>query len=69
MNNNSLKRMIYIFCIIVFTIYIIYRIFFTLALDFNIICFVVSLLLLLVELWDGFDFYVYFLNILIYRMF
>ena len=65
MKKENFKRFIYIFSILIFTIYIIYRIFFTLSIGLGIFFFICSLFVLLVELLDAFDTYVYFSNILI----
>lgn len=65
MNKNNLKKLIYLICILSFTTYIIYRIFFTISFNLGVLCFVFSLFLLFIELLDSFDAYVYLFNILI----
>lgn len=65
MNSRYIKNLLYFLCVISFTVYILYRIFFTISFDLGITCLVFSLLLLIVELWDCFDAYIYFFNILI----
>ena len=65
MKQNLFKKIMYIICAIIFSIYLFYRMFFTLSVNLGVICFIFSLLLLLVELWDAFDFYIYLFNILL----
>ena len=65
MKENLFKKIIYFLCVIIFTIYILYRIFFTISFNLGTICLIFSILLLLVELWDCFDAYIFFFNILI----
>ncbi len=65
MKKENFKKIIYYISIFIFTIYIIYRTFFTLSTNLGITFFIFSLLLLLIEIFDAFDTYVYFFNILI----
>ncbi|MBO5478168.1 MAG: glycosyltransferase [Clostridia bacterium] len=67
MKDNFLKNSLYILSILIFTLYILYRIFFTLTFKLGIVCFIFSLLLLTIEVWDYFDCTIFFLNILIPR--
>lgn len=65
MKKENFKIFIYYISIFIFTIYILYRTFFTLSTNLGITFFIFSLFLLLIEILDAFDTYVYFFNILI----
>ncbi len=61
---SLLKRIIYAITILLTIVYIIFRIVFTLPTNLGILGLVLSIIVLLLELWESFDFFTYYLNIL-----
>lgn len=61
---QKLKYIFYTIVLLFSIFYIIFRIFFTLPINLGIISVFFSILVLLVELWDFADFFVYYLNVL-----
>lgn len=64
-NKNWLKLLIYSISIILTIIYIIYRTFFTIPTKLGILSLILAVIVLLIEIWEAIDFFIYFLNILI----
>lgn len=62
---NFLKFIYYCILLILTIAYIFYRIFFTLPTKLGMISLFFAILVLLVEIWEAFDFFIYYLNILI----
>lgn len=63
-SKNISKFILYCVSIILTIIYIFYRIFFTIPTKLGIVSIVFALIVLLVEIWESIDFFIYFLNIL-----
>lgn len=63
-NKNILKQIIYFITIILTLIYIIYRIIFTLPIHLGIVSLTLSIIILLLEIWEAVDFFIYYINIL-----
>ena len=61
---NKIKHFFYLISVCLTIIYIFYRIFFTFPYRLNIISIVLGLILLLTEIWESFDFFIYYYNIL-----
>ena len=64
---NILKFMYHCILLILTIGYIIYRIFFTLPTTLGFVSMFFAILVLLIEIWEAFDFLIYFLNILIVK--
>lgn len=62
---NLFKSFLYTISILLTIVYIIYRIFFTIPTKLGFISILFSILVLLIEIWETFDFFIYFFNILI----
>ena len=62
---NIFKFIFYTITIILSFIYIVFRTFYTLPLGLGAFALCVSIIVLLIEIWEFFDFFVYYLNILI----
>ena len=61
---NPIKQIIYAFTIILTFIYIAYRICFTLPLHLGVVGLICSIIVLLLEIWESADFFIYYINIL-----
>lgn len=61
---NIFKLMFYTATVILTTIYIVFRIFFTIPTNLGIIALTTAILVLLIEIWEAVDFFIYYLNIL-----
>ncbi len=61
---NPIKQIVYAFTIILTFIYITYRICFTLPLHLGAVGLVCSIIVLLLEIWESADFFIYYINIL-----
>lgn len=61
---NTVKQIIYAFTIIFTVVYIIYRILFTLPIKLGALGLILSIIVLLLEIWESIDFFTYYLNIL-----
>lgn len=61
---NPIKQIVYAFTIILTFIYITYRICFTLPLHLGAVGLVCSIIVLLLEIWESADFFIYYVNIL-----
>ena len=61
------KLFIYILTMITTIIYIVYRIFFTIPTKLGFVSIFFALLVLFVEIWEAFDFFIYFINILMVK--
>ena len=61
------KLFIYILTMITTIIYIVYRIFFTIPAKLGFVSIFFALLVLFVEIWEAFDFFIYFINILMVK--
>ena len=61
---NVAKQLIYAVTIVLTIIYIVYRIFFTLPIKLGWLAMTLSIIILVLEIWESFDFFVYYLNIL-----
>ena len=61
---NFFKFIFYTLTIISTLVYIVYRIFFTLPTSLGTVALSVSILVLLIEIWEFGDFFIYYLNIL-----
>ena len=61
---NPIKQIVYAFTIILTFIYIAYRICFTLPLHLGAIGLICSIIVLLLEIWESADFFIYYINIL-----
>ena len=59
---KKLKKFIYLLTFILTLIYIIYRIFFTLPIHLGTTCIIFALLVLSTEIWESFDFFIYYIN-------
>lgn len=59
-----LKQMVYSITIILTIIYIVYRIGYTLPIRLGIVGLVLSIVVLLLEIWESLDFFIYYINIL-----
>ena len=62
--NNFLKLSYYFILLVLTLVYIIYRIFFTIPTKLGTLSLILALIVLFVEIWESFDFFVYYLNIL-----
>ena len=60
---NPIKQIVYAFTIILTFIYIAYRICFTLPLHLGAIGLICSIIVLLLEIWESADFFIYYINI------
>lgn len=63
-NNNIFKQIIYFITIVLTIIYISYRIAFTLPIHLGALSLVLSIIILLLEIWESLDFFIYYFNIL-----
>lgn len=63
-NNNILKQLIYFITIVLTIVYISYRIAFTLPIHLGALSLVLSIIVLLLEIWESIDFFIYYFNIL-----
>lgn len=61
---QKFKNIFYTILVLLSVSYIIFRIFFTLPIDLGIIAIIFSILVLIIELWDFADFFVYYFNVL-----
>lgn len=61
---NLFKQTIYFISCVLTLIYIIYRILFTLPINLDYLSLLLGILVLLTELWEAFDFFIYYFNIL-----
>lgn len=59
---KNLKKFIYLLTIIFTIIYIIYRIFFTLPIRLGITSIIFALIVLITEIWESVDFFIYYFN-------
>lgn len=61
---NLFKQTIYFISFALTFIYIIYRILFTLPINMDYLSLFLGILVLITELWEAFDFFIYYFNIL-----
>lgn len=61
---NFLKQLLYSITIILTIVYLVYRIGFTMPVRLGGIAMTFSAIVLLIEIWDSFDFFIYYMNIL-----
>lgn len=61
---NLIKKIIYFITFILTIVYLVYRIVFTLPLRLGFVCMFFAIIVLLTELWEASDFFIYYFNIL-----
>lgn len=61
---NYIKQTLYIITVIWTAVYIVYRAVYTLPIHLGIVGLICSIIILLLEIWESFDFLIYYLNIL-----
>lgn len=61
---HGLKKIFYLLLMIITTLYIIFRIAYTLPTKLGFISMFLAMIVLLLEIWETFDFFIYFINIL-----
>lgn len=63
-SNGHIKQILYIVTVIWTIVYIVYRAAFTLPINLGAVGLICSIIILLLEVWESFDFFIYYFNIL-----